>query len=198
MTTDNVPTDDALMVRLQTDDARALNELMTRWEIPVRRYLYRYLQNEAAALDAAEETFVRVYQHRHRFAPGSHFTAWLFTIATNLARSHHRWRARHPSEALPDVDGNPENVPAALREEATPADALRRQEKIEVVRHAVAALPDELKAVTLLFEYEHLSHAEIASALRCSPKAVETRLYRARKRLRTALASYFGGKPTDN
>ncbi|WP_334319046.1 RNA polymerase sigma factor [Termitidicoccus mucosus] len=188
-----MPTDDALMARLQAGDERALDELMTRWELPVRRYLHRHLQNEAAALDIAEEAFVRVYQQRHRFAPGSHFTAWLFTIATNLARSHHRWRARHPSEAFPDGDGGQGDVPVALREDATPADALRRQEKIEAVRHAVSVLSDELRTVTLLYEYENLSHAEIASVLHCSAKAVETRLYRARKRLRAILAPYFGG-----
>ena len=194
MSPDDSSSDDELMVRLQADDSVALNTLMSRWELPLRRYLQRYLQNETTARDIAEETFVRVYQNRSRYRPGSHFTSWLFTIATNLARSHHRWQVRHPAEALPD---DSESC-GALRQDATPADALRRQEKIEAVRDAVAALPAELKTVTLLFEYEHLSHAEIATVLHCSAKAVETRLYRARKHLKTALASYFGAKSTDN
>lgn len=192
MSPEDPTSDDALMVRLQAEDPAALNALMARWEIPLRRYLQRYLQNETVAQDIAEDTFVRVYQNRSRYRPGSHFTSWLFTIATNLARSHHRWQVRHPAEALPD---DSESF-GALREEATPADALRRQEKIEAVRDAVAALPAELKTVTLLFEYEHLSHAEIATTLHCSAKAVETRLYRARKQLKVALAAYFGGKPS--
>lgn len=66
------------------------------------------------------------------------------------------------------------------------------------VKHAVAALPEDLRTATILFEYENLSHAEIAAIQRCSPKAVETRLYRASKVLRAALMAYFSSPATDD
>ena len=55
------------------------------------------------------------------------------------------------------------------------------------VRESVQSLPHDLKTVVLLFEYEEFSYEEIAGVLNCSPKAVETRLYRARKILREKL-----------
>jgi RNA polymerase sigma-70 factor (ECF subfamily) len=64
---------------------------------------------------------------------------------------------------------------------------LEREERAAAVRDAVAALPVELREVLVLFEYEQLSHADIATALGCTAKAVESRLYRAREKLRGPL-----------
>ncbi|MCR6655563.1 MAG: sigma-70 family RNA polymerase sigma factor [Opitutus sp.] len=67
------------------------------------------------------------------------------------------------------------------------AAALEQAERAEAVRAAIAALPVELREAVVLSEYEQLSHAEIASALGTTAKAVESRLYRAREKLRGAL-----------
>ena len=56
-----------------------------------------------------------------------------------------------------------------------------------MVQKAVASLPDELRTPLILAEYEDRSQAEIAAILKCSAKAVEMRLYRARQRLREDL-----------
>jgi len=64
-------------------------------------------------------------------------------------------------------------------------------ERAAAVRNAVLALPEDLREAVTLFEYEDLSHAEIAAIAKCSAKAVETRLYRARQQLREALAKWL-------
>ena len=61
----------------------------------------------------------------------------------------------------------------------TGGEKLETQERAEAVRRAVAALPPDQREALVLFEYEELSHAEIAVALGGTPKAVEARLYRA-------------------
>lgn len=183
--------DDELMIRLQTGNDGVLTELMIRWEVPIRSYLCRYLNNEAIALDVAQETFVRLYQNKGRYKEGTYFRSWLFTIATNLARSHNRWKMRHPTESLQGAAEQSDTIPASLRDENTPATTMREREKMEAVRSAISELPEEIRTVVLLFEYEHLSYSEIASVLNCSIKAVETRLYRARLHLRATLSKYF-------
>ena len=82
MTSDS---DEVLMGALAGGDDVALNPLMDRWQAPLRSFLYRYTQNEHDAYDLAQETFVRVYQHRTRFRPGARFSTWMFQIALNLA-----------------------------------------------------------------------------------------------------------------
>jgi len=64
---------------------------------------------------------------------------------------------------------------------------LQRTERADAVRQAVTRLPEDLRAPLILSEYEDLSHAEIGAILRCSTKAVENRIYRARKQLRDKL-----------
>ena len=60
-------------------------------------------------------------------------------------------------------------------------------ERAEAVRAAVRDLPEDLRTPLILSEYEGLSYSDIGAILKCSVKAVETRIYRARKHLRTRL-----------
>src|SRR5512137_3195644 len=105
-TTDASALDGADMQRLAGGHDAALNDLMARHAQPVFQFLCRMLGNEDDANDLAQETFVRVYQHRGRFRPGARFSTWLYTIAANLARNHRRWLARHPNVSL-DAESEP-------------------------------------------------------------------------------------------
>ena len=185
--------DNQLMLRLQNGEDGALNELMTAWQTPLLRFIYRYVGDEAAALDLAQETFVRVYQNRQSYRPQSRFSSWLFTIASNLCRNHRRWEHRHPTVSLTrdGADGESHDSQFASTERG-PADTAEHNDTARCVKAGIQSLPHDLKTVVLLFEYEELSYEEIAGALRCSPKAVETRLYRARKLLREKLEGLLG------
>ena len=72
----------------------------------------------------------------------------------------------------------------------TPSDSAEREDLASAVREAIQTLPHDLKTAVLLFEYHEQGYEEIAATLRCSPKAVETRLYRARRILREALGRW--------
>ena len=181
------------MVRLREGDDLALNELMERWQKPLHSFILRYVGNHTDSIELAEETFVRVYHHRSRFNFKSKFSTWLLTIATNLCRHHARWRMRHPTISSDDtaiVEGVPdENL--SISGDETPSALAERSEIAELVRDEIARLPHDLKTVILLFEYENLSYDEIGGILGCTAKAVETRLYRARKLLAKKLAGIF-------
>lgn len=182
------------MVRLAAGHDAALNELMERHGEKLFHHLIRCLQNEEEAADLAQETFVRVYQHRAKFDSGQKFSTWLYTIASNLVRDRYRWRARHPQVSL-DAEHEATGTELGARlahPGATPRESLETTERVAVIQGAVAGLPEELRTPLLLAEYEDRPQAEIARILNCSVKAVETRIYRARKQLRTALGSLCG------
>jgi RNA polymerase sigma-70 factor (ECF subfamily) len=178
------PTDEALAGALRRGENSALDTLMLRWQIPLRSFLYRYTQNEADALDLAQETFVRIYRHRANYREGARFSTWMFQIALNLTRDHARRRTRRPLVALDDAQ-----EPLDLGED--PKAATLASERAAAVRAAIATLPEQLRAPLVLFEYEDKSHAEIASIIRATPKAVETRLARAREHLRKRLVRFL-------
>jgi RNA polymerase sigma-70 factor (ECF subfamily) len=177
--------DAASMAELSGGRERALNELMARHSEKLFHYLLRILQNEEDAADLAQEAFVRVYQNRKRFNESQKFSTWLYAIATNLSRDRLRWRARHPAVSFDEATLEGEGLVA--QEELTPRDRLEAAELSETVRRAVKSLPEELRVPLVLAEYEAMSQAEIAAILKCSLKAVETRIYRARKQLRERL-----------
>jgi len=177
------------MVRLAAGFDRPLDDLMTRHGERLFRYMIRLLQCDSEAADMAQEVFVRVYQNRAKFNTQRKFTTWLYAIATNLARDRIRWRTRHPQVSL-NGEGygfGRSFIESQPDEELDPSDRVQEKERVEVIRQAVAALPEKLRTALVLSEYEGLRHIEIAAILKCSAKAVEMRIYQARRRLRQEL-----------
>ncbi len=182
--------DIAAMQRLAAGDDLALNSLMERWKDKVAAFLLRMTGNAATATDLTQETFVKLYQSRARYHPTAPFPTYLFRIAANLARNHARWKQRHPTVS---IDNEDDHVPESVESQPGPAEQMERSEQLQRVETALAALPDDLREAMLLFTYQDMSYAEIAAAVGCTSKAVETRIYRARQILRTAL----GGSQAD-
>jgi RNA polymerase sigma-70 factor (ECF subfamily) len=175
--------DTQLMRRVQAGDEAALGELMQRWERPVKAVIARLVLNAREADDLAQETFVRVWQQRDKFRPTLAFRPWIFAIAVNLARNRLRWWRSRPEVALDEWTDVPGDAP-------TGATAVERSERAKAVRDAIAILPTHLREAIVLAEYEQMSHAEIATIVSATPKAVENRVARARERLRELLARW--------
>jgi RNA polymerase sigma-70 factor (ECF subfamily) len=185
--------DRADMEKLQAGQDAALNDLMERHATPVFHFLCRMVGNEDDANDLAQETFVRVFKSAGSFRLEQKFSTWLFTIAANLARNHFRWRARHPNISL-DAE-NPETeqtlggtLPA---DGPAPNEAALATERAQAVRVAVGKLPEDLREAIVLCEWDDRSTAEAATILETTPKAVESRLYRARQVLRERLKAWL-------
>jgi RNA polymerase sigma-70 factor (ECF subfamily) len=185
--------DRAAMARLAAGNDAALNDLMARHATPVFHFLCRMLANEDDANDLAQETFVRVFKAAQSYRAEQRFSTWLFTIAANLARNHFRWRSRHPNLSLDAENADTEQslgstLPAST---PTPKEAAVAAERAAAVRAAVGSLPEDLRAAIVLCEWEERSVAEAATILDATPKAVESRLYRARGMLRERLKSWL-------
>jgi RNA polymerase sigma-70 factor, ECF subfamily len=185
--------DRADMLRLASGHDAALNDIMERHGLRLYNYLLRSLQNEEDAADLAQETFLRVYQNRGRFDSNRKFLTWLYAIAANLVRNQFRYRTRHPKISLDAAsDGTGGQFSEKLPEQKPiPSESLLAGERAEAVRQAVSELPEQLRTPLILAEYQELSCEQIASILSSSTKAVENRLYRARKQLKSALARFL-------
>ena len=185
--------DRADMARLANGHDAALNDLMERHSMPVFHFLCRMLGNEEDAQDLAQETFVRVYRARESFRPNEKFTTWLFTIAANLARNHFRWRTRHPNVSLDAPSGTTDQTLASTlpANDPAPGEHALTAERAAAVRAAVHELPEDLREAIVLCEWEERSVAEAATILEATPKAVESRLYRARQLLRKRLEKWL-------
>lgn len=185
--------DRADMERLVAGHDAALNALMERHATAVFRFLVRILNNEWDANDLAQETFARIYRARTTYLPAQKFTTWMYTIAANLARNHLRWRARHPAVSMDATspEGGPSLRDTLPASGSGPMEALESEELAAAVREAVRQLPENLRDVVVLCEWQELSMAEAAQVLQTTAKAVDSRLYRARRQLRESLRRWL-------
>ena len=185
--------DRADMQRLQAGHDAALNDLMARHATPVFHFLCRMVGNEDDANDLAQETFVRVFKSSKSYRAELKFSTWLFTIAANLARNHFRWRSRHPNLSLDAENPETEQTLGSTLPANSPApnEETLADERAAAVRTAVKNLPEDLREAVVLCEWEELTVAEAAAILETTPKAVESRLYRARGILRERLKSWL-------
>jgi RNA polymerase sigma-70 factor (ECF subfamily) len=175
--------DEALMARLTAGDRDALAVLVDRHKDAIVNYLARLTGDRDRAEDLAQETFLRLVRGAGRYVERGLLRAYLYRIATNLARSEAR-RARrrrllapllHPADALA-----PPSSAGLLRDE------LHRQ-----VAAAVAALPLRWRVPLVLHEIEGWPYAAVAAQLGLREGTVKSRIHRGRERLRRMLEPYW-------
>lgn len=180
---------------LRLGDDSALNDLMARWQRPLFAFAWRYVQNTADAHDVVAETFVRLYRQREKLRPDTRLSAWLFTTLANLCHNLHRWRRRHPTVSLDDPLPGWERSPREElpEERASPSGELEGSERRQALLAAIDQLPHDMKTALLLYHFEDMPYRAIANVLGCSERGIETRIYRAKQRLRKTLGPWAAG-----
>jgi len=168
-----------LITRAQQGDREAFSELVRCHREGVINVVYRICGDAGLAEDAAQEAFIRAWQHLASYQPRSPFRNWVYRIAANVALDV----LRREKETV-DVDAVPVVAPGP-----GPEAALIKKERAERVRQAVLALPPASRAVLVLREYEGLSYQEIAYTLDIPMGTVMSRLNYARNRIRESLAA---------
>lgn len=187
---ENSDPDLPLILALQGGDDSVLKSLIERHQESLFRFIYRYVQNEEVARDLLQESFVRLYFKRAQFKPRAKFKTWLFQLALNLCRDRVRsreYRQNHLTISLePSHEG--ENTSKELAStQKNPGEALLKKEQMAALETAISELPHELKASLILMALEGKSQKECAELLNISPKAVEMRVYRAKKLIQEKL-----------
>jgi len=182
-----------LIVDLQNGDEDALTLIMGLYKDPLYAFIYRHVGNQADAADILEETFVKLFLNCQRFKPKAKFRTWLYTIAINLCRDWARRRKRKPAIPVAEifesevVDGVERDL--LLPQQSLPSTNAQEAEEAALLRQAIDLLPADLKTAVILFCLEGHTQEEVADILGCSVKAVEARVYRGKKKLKTHLKS---------
>jgi RNA polymerase sigma-70 factor (ECF subfamily) len=186
------PTSDVeLMLRVKQGDREAFNVLVQRYRKPLINFIYRFTANPGESEDLAHEAFIKVFQSASRYEAKAAFSTWLYRIATNLAlnylRDHKPYLSASLDSGLQDEDERqrPEielRDPALLVEEQ-----LLERERVQQIRGALAALPENQRLAVILTKYQELSLKEAAEVMKCSETAVKSLIFRAYTTLREKL-----------
>ena len=174
--------DSVLVQRAQNGDSEAFAGLVERYQDRLYNMLYRLSHNHADAADWTQAAFLRAYEALGRFDGRASFYTWLYRIATNLALTEFRTRARR---ATASTDFGPGNEPS--RTTTDPADRMELKEMHERASRALAELPEEYRAAVVLKDIEGLDYAGIAAILEVPVGTVRSRIHRGRTLLQQAL-----------
>lgn len=194
------PSDEDLLQRFcSSEDGRAYESLVRRYEQELFSYLRRYLGNAEMAEDVFQATFLQVYLKRERFEQGRRFRPWLYTIATNQAIDAQRRNRRHRMVSLDqktsddEVGGLMEIVSA---DGPTAVEQLEDEEAREWVRAAVDDLPETLRAALVLVYHQGMKYREAADVLGIPVGTVKSRLHAALLKLNQSWATAGNSEPT--
>ncbi len=176
----------ALVRALQAGEDRALDTLMERHQGGLFRFVFRHIPNEADAFELTQEAFVRAYFNIEKFRPTAKFVTWLYRIALNLCRDYVRSQAYRYSSQTISTDVSVEKSEGRrplLSNQRGPDQQTQDREKLRAVEKAISELSQDLKNPLVLTALDGRSHADTGELLGISPKAVEMKVYRARKLL---------------
>jgi RNA polymerase sigma-70 factor (ECF subfamily) len=181
--------DQELVARALEGDQGAFADLVEAYQRPVYNLTYRMLGEAREAEDAAQEAFLRAYQHLERYDPQRSFKTWLLSIASNYCID--RLRKRRLTWLSIDEPLPPH--PALNSDAPGPEAATLSSERSEAVQELLSDLAPDYRAAVVLRYWYDMPYAEIAAMLDTTESAIKSRLFRARQMLAQKVQS--GGAP---
>jgi RNA polymerase sigma-70 factor (ECF subfamily) len=182
------PSDETLLDRSASGDRSALEELFHRYRAPAYRVAHRLLGNEADALDAVQDGFVKVLAKLSGFEKRSSFKTWLLRVVSNAALDLGRQRGRRDAFASKSESPNGEAHSLAWDD---PTFGLEQADLRRLLDEALATLPDSQRQTFVLHVDAEMSYRDVADTLGISIGTVMSRLYYARQKLRAYLAPHL-------
>jgi RNA polymerase sigma-70 factor (ECF subfamily) len=176
-------TDEVLLASHIAGDPAALPALVRRYQTELLHFLARFLGSTAAAEDVFQETFLQVHLSSETFDTSRRFRPWLFTIAANKARDHHRKHGRRAmlslSASIGDDEGGQTFVDLLESDVPGPELPLVDSERSRLIKAVVDEMPRHLREILLLSYFQRMSYNQIAEALDIPLGTVKSRLHTA-------------------
>jgi RNA polymerase sigma-70 factor (ECF subfamily) len=176
-------TDEQLVEAAIKENPEAFGEIVKRWERKIFALCYGMLLREDDARDAAQETFISAYRNLVNFRGEAKVSSWLHRIAVNQCLTKQR-RAKVRSESYLEDESEGNELSFAAPGHLSPSRTTEQNERLKLVRQAVKSLPDDLRQVVIMKEFEELTFQEISEVLEIPLSTVKSRLYTALKQLR--------------
>jgi RNA polymerase sigma-70 factor (ECF subfamily) len=178
--------DEQLLARNAAGEREALEELFRRYRLVAYRVAYRLLGQEADALDAVQDGFIKALTHLSSFQGKSSFKTWLLRVVSNAALDLGRRRGRRETLSLDAAQGDDAQRKHALSFQ-DPTEGLERADLRHLLDDALATLPDAQRRTFILHADGDLSYREVAEVMGISIGTVMSRLFYARQKLRAYL-----------
>ncbi len=181
--------DDTLLVeRLKQGSEEAFEEFFELYKGRIFSVVYRILVDPTETEDVVQEVFLKALKNIGSFNQKSSLYTWLYRIAVNTGVDFKKKFRPKGVVSIQRYDGAAEEI--VYRGEG-PHAAPERSEMAQILRKTMDQLSEKHKTILVLREFEELTYEEISEVLQCSKGTVESRLFRARARLREKMERYL-------
>ena len=182
----NSPSDEELISRFQEGDIYAFEKIVQRYKDPLINFVYHFLGDRIDAEDVIQETFLRVFKKKHLYRKVAKFSTWIYTIASNLAKTELRRRRRRRILSLSQMgyESKDYDVPDIF---SSPERVVDSDMKEKEIRKEIEDLPIKFREVVVLRDIQEFSYEEISTILNIPLGTVKSRVNRGRLRLQKNL-----------
>jgi RNA polymerase sigma-70 factor (ECF subfamily) len=178
----------AFVCELQAGDERAFEVLVTEFERPIVRFLYRYLGNLEEAKEVCQEVFIKVFRGLPNFQNHCSLKTWIYRITLNTVLNEKRRWYQRLKDRFMGLEGITQTK---FDSQPDPEMSLTISERCRSVTRALRNLRPDHRAILVLRDLEGLSYQEISAALGLNIGTVKSRLARSRQEMKDAIKDVF-------
>jgi len=171
---------DTLIASCLGGDQVAWEEIVRQHRRKVFNIAYKFTGRHDEAEDLTQDIFLKIFKSLHTFDRRANFQTWLVSVSRNLCIDHYRSVRKERETIDRDVDAG-ELTPAAPGQNAF--QALEQADRVELLRKAMAELPESLRKAVVMRDLKELSYQEIADQLNLPEGTVKSRINRGRTEL---------------
>ena len=175
-------TDEQLIKDFQNDDVSAYNHLVYRYKDRLFYYIYQFVHDVDLAEDLLQDTFMKLYTHKHSYKEIAKFSTWIYTIAGNFAKTELRKTKRRKTYANSELIF--EESEFIIKDESNvPHNELLKQNFKKELQECLKVLALNFRTIIILRDIQELSYDEISKIVKLPLGTVKSRINRARLKL---------------
>ena len=180
-------TDEQLILNFQKGHRDAFNELVVRYKDKLTNFIYRFTYDIDSAEDLAQDTLLKVYINKDSYKEIAKFSTWIYTIASNLAKTELRKIKRRQTYSISDLSSDDREFVIHRAEEQSFEQVEDTSVSSSILQESLIEIDDEFKNIIILRDIQELSYDEISKILQIPLGTVKSRINRGRFKLKDIL-----------
>ncbi len=178
-----------LISRARNGDADSFELLIQNSRTKAYNIALRYMQNEEDAMDALQESYIKIFRALSRFKEESSFDTWVYRIVVNTCTDMLRKakQSRSNISIFQKREDDSDSIMEIPDSSESPERSLERKEEMARIFSSIEMLPKEQREAILLRDVHGFTYEEIAGILSCSDGTIKSRISRGRMALRKLL-----------
>ena len=180
-------TDEELIIAFQGGDSDSFNHLVNRYKDRLTNFIYRFTYDIDSAQDLAQDTLLKVYINKDSYREIAKFSTWIYTIASNLAKTELRKIKRRKTYSISALSTEDREFVIHKSDEESFEDIEDTSVSGSILQKSLLDLDDEFRNIIILRDIQELSYDEISKILQIPLGTVKSRINRGRFKLKDIL-----------